>query len=364
MDHFRICHCTMRLTTVPTDLLGHTLSFLDATDLRAASVASKALASVPTDRHWEALFRSTWNQHNAHVDTSETLELSPALEAAYPRRRDCYRWLTQVVTPVPTCADIAHTNVLANLSSKHRIEPVAFDDATHRRVTAMALGTESVGGDRSIRANTPFPLGPRVQLTKISLRTWRVDVADDAYFEITIQASTTSPIALPTALSMCVAIGLGTKDFRVIGQQPGWDAHSVGYHSDDGRFFTNGQAHPFASSFDVGDTLGCGLLRSAHSSSVFFARNGQRIGSIMRCPHAPLYPVVGLDAAYSITLNCGSSPFQYTPTLQGDVAALAKAPWPQRTTVLARGPPSLWWLALVGLVLLALAVVVVSERRR
>ncbi|KDO26081.1 hypothetical protein SPRG_08442 [Saprolegnia parasitica CBS 223.65] len=177
----------MHLTDVPTDLLSHTLSFLDAMDLRAASVASKGLASVPTESHWEALFRAAWNQLNAHVASSETLELSPALQAAYPMRRDCFRWLTQVVAPVPTSADIAHTNVLANLSSKHR------------RVTAMALGIDSVGGDRSIRANTPFPLSPRVQLTKASPHTWLVDVVADAYFEITImQSARGSAIALPT----------------------------------------------------------------------------------------------------------------------------------------------------------------------
>ncbi|OQR80939.1 hypothetical protein ACHHYP_16990 [Achlya hypogyna] len=334
---------------LPREVLVHALSYLDALELRAVAVVSKAFAAVPTAALWEQLFRAEWNRLNSFVDTSEPLELSPALLRAWPRRQDCYRWLTHVVAPVPSFADIEHTNVLANLSAKHRIEPVAYDHDKETRVTTMALGHDSVGGDRSVRANAPFQLGARVQLTKQSSGAWLVDVVENGYFEVTLDTAPTTPVS--TSTLMCVAVGLATRDFHVVGQQPGWDTNSFGYHSDDGRYFANGQSNPFATGFDVGDTVGCGLERRGGASFVYFTRNGQPLGDSVACLHDVMYPVVGLDAAYTIKLNCGSEPFKYSPPSQVDGQALEmlqRRRWPQMEV--GHKPqmaPTLRWLLLL-----------------
>ncbi|OQS00234.1 hypothetical protein THRCLA_06120 [Thraustotheca clavata] len=326
------------ITSLSIDLLVHTFEYLSPLELRAVAIVCKTFASVPTGYLWEAHFRQQWNQHNFILESSDTLILSEMLEKLYPLKSDCFRWLTHIVAPVPSYADIQHTNVLANLSRNHRIEPVAYDHNTRSRVMKMALDKDSVGGNRSVRANVPYEIGPHVQILPLSKGKWLVDIVRDGYFEITVQNNLMSN-PLPNSL-MCVVLGLGTKDFHVIGYQPGWDDQSLGYHSDDGRFFSHGTSRPFSSGFDVGDTIGCGIIRKENFTQVYFTQNGKRIEPEFTCPSTPLYPIVGLDAAFTITLNCGSFPFMYDPQYENDkddIIMLQNAPWPQM-----KCRPSIW----------------------
>lgn len=58
----------------------------------------------------------------------------------------------------------------------------------------------------------------------------------------------------------CVAVGLARKQFPLSTKMPGWDAHSYGYHGDDGNMFhQSGRGQEFGPTFGAGDTIGCGI---------------------------------------------------------------------------------------------------------
>lgn len=173
-----------------------------------------------------------------------------------------------------------------------------------------------------------------------------------AYFEVSIASP---PVGLGGAAAShssfydfgCVAVGLARRGFPLRGLMPGWDSHSVGYHSDDGHLFQgSGMGRRFASTFGRGDVVGCGIsyvgssrcpvrlvkgrpgTTSADRGSsmgasladfvladapcVFFTLNGVLVG------HAqPLdvrhgwHAVVGMDVPDLLTVNFGASPFRF-----------------------------------------------------
>ncbi|CAK4622591.1 unnamed protein product [Aphanomyces euteiches] len=335
------------MQTLPHDPLVQISLYLDAIDLRAMALVSRFHNSIQDNQLvWESLFRTHWNRCNFYMDPNMPIELSPALRAAYPRPSDAFRFLTHCVERVPSFADICLTNAHATSSViNHRIEPVAYDNG---QVVTLALAKDAVGGgNRCVRANVPFKASPRVTVFNTVDGKWLVDVLYDGYFEISIS----EPLHQPTRdlRDMCIAIGVATKDFEVVDQQPGidalnrarltsmtgWDDHSYGYHSDDGQFFTNGQPRPFAMRFGVHDTIGCGIVRKMNSneSTIYFTKNGVRLEPSFPCSHEELFPVVGIDAEYTVRLNCGRTPFQCPPPTSGDVcnAALKELqghPWP------------------------------------
>lgn len=109
----------------------------------------------------------------------------------------------------------------------------------------------------------------------------------------------------------CVAIGLSTKSFRLMGYQPGWSQDSIGFHSDDGQiFFSSGiEGTPYGPTYIDGDTIGCGV--HIPSGSVFFTKNGSIIGTALvimedERTYDRLYPTIGMDSKeYSIHVNFG-----------------------------------------------------------
>ncbi|ETW01605.1 hypothetical protein, variant 1 [Aphanomyces invadans] len=263
---------------LPRDVLLHAFEYLEAMELRALALVSRWHNSLQQNETlWEALFRLRWNQANFFMDPGLRIELSPTLQAAYPRPSDAFRFLTHCVEKVPSFADICLTNTHATASTtNHRIEPVAYDNG---HVVTMALAKESVGGNRCVRSNVPFDMNPRVAVFQTTDKTWFVDVLYDGYFEISI-ADPIHPTRDDDTLDMCIAIGVASPDFEVVDQQPGWDDNSFGYHSDDGHFFTSGQPHPFAATFGMHDTIGCGIVRemTTHDSTLYFTKNGARLG--------------------------------------------------------------------------------------
>ncbi|RQM26498.1 hypothetical protein B5M09_002940 [Aphanomyces astaci] len=311
--------------TLPRDALLHALEYLEPMELRAMALVSR------------------W--HNS-------LQQHGALSS------DAFRFLTHCVDRVPSFADICLTNTHATASTtNHRysfisktimcltcfssIEPVAYDNG---QVVTMALAKGGVGGNRCVRANVPFEMTPRVAVFQTTDRTWFVDVVYDGYFEISI-ADPINPMRDDATLDMCIAIGVASPDFEVVDQQPGWDDNSYGYHSDDGHFFTSGQPHPFAATFGMHDTIGCGIQRdmTTHDSILYFTKNGQRLGGTFPCLHDELFPVVGIDADYTVRLNFGHEPFRCRPppSTEGDTSALVALqaqPWPAAPT----RPRSMW----------------------
>ena len=142
------------------------------------------------------------------------------------------------------------------------------------------------------------------------------------------------PAALRGGPPPCVALGLSAPGFQAGRMMPGWDAHSVGYHSDDGGVFhATGVAARHAEPFGAGDVVGCGLDMALNR--VFFTKNGRSCDHgfcLDECPGlagGELFPTVGVDHDAEIKVNFGARAFRF------DLAALAVRP-----TRAALGPRS------------------------
>mgnify|MGYP001028601307 CR=1 FL=1 len=137
----------------------------------------------------------------------------------------------------------------------------------------------------------------------------------------------------------CIAVGLANDIFDCERKMPGWDEHSYGLHSDDGKFFhgsSNSDSSTMTTPFGEGDTIGCGILYryddvldptieravgrdasdlSGTSSRIFFTRNGKLIGIApmieKKCSTATFYPCIGVDSKLPISVNFGATEFVY-----------------------------------------------------
>ncbi|CAG8628212.1 16837_t:CDS:2, partial [Cetraspora pellucida] len=118
------------------------------------------------------------------------------------------------------------------------------------------------------------------------------------YFEVTVLSN-------PNVKDTTIAVGLTTKpypNFRL----PGWNDHSVGYHSDDGNKFHNdglgGQS--YAKTWgEVGDTIGCGYYPK--NGTVFFTKNGKSQGNAFTGLKHIWFPTVGADGECKVEVNFG-----------------------------------------------------------
>ncbi|KAI8147420.1 concanavalin A-like lectin/glucanase domain-containing protein [Fennellomyces sp. T-0311] len=124
------------------------------------------------------------------------------------------------------------------------------------------------------------------------------------YFEVTVEVATSDVV---------VAIGLTTRPYPLF-RMPGWNKHSVGYMSDDGRTFfddpTGGQ--DYGPTWKQGDTVGCGY--SPTQGTVYFTKNGHNLG-VAYASMAPLnyYASIAADGAATVSVNFGTRPFRYYP---------------------------------------------------
>ncbi|KAI8081349.1 concanavalin A-like lectin/glucanase domain-containing protein [Halteromyces radiatus] len=123
------------------------------------------------------------------------------------------------------------------------------------------------------------------------------------YFEITVEMA-----ARDTVLS----IGLTTKPYPLF-RMPGWNKHSVGYHSDDGHAFCDDSTggKQFWNPWQQGDTVGC--IYHVETGTVYFSLNGYRINTPAFSglePHA-YYPSIASDGPAMVRVNFGAAPFKY-----------------------------------------------------
>ena len=253
--------------------------------------------------------------------------------------------------------------------SPQRVAPglrIASDGLSVRYVGAR------LGGNRAVRCEPPLPHAPFDALRMCDggegdeaggAAAWRLQLSRGctvAYFELQIEEEEEEAgVEEDTGLD-CIAVGLGSSQFPLSGRQPGWDSHSFGYHSDDGRLFhgSGTRSAAFGPRFAAGDTVGCGLC--VKSRQIFYTLNGRFLGvafvaraSQMRkrlsrprstsfspsapCPSplslplsAALYPLVGLDSRASIHFNFGQRPFAFDPTtLPASLTPKAKASTPE-----------------------------------
>ncbi|TYZ64901.1 hypothetical protein PybrP1_001124 [[Pythium] brassicae (nom. inval.)] len=326
------------IAELPDVVLGHILSFAFARDLEAMTTASRVVAhALSRFPLWRTLFRQRWAALNFPLDPAVPLEIDERLRALFPKSTTesrMFQLLAHAVTPVPAYADTAatmryrrdtwmdHTVVslsedAASKAGRHRWRPRALDFAFNGRF---------LGGDRCVRANAPFQTTFHVQVLCVRVpdaakdqpkAKYVVGVAASGYFELTVSKRERPQPSHRVGGSDMTAIGVCEQRFNLVGKQPGWTSTSYGYHGDDGHFFHgSGEGRHFGPSFDVGDTVGCGVRRSMRDlrSFVFFTHTGDLIPAGDRgieCGHEEWFPVVGLDSANAIHVNYGQEPFRY-----------------------------------------------------
>ncbi|RUS32833.1 concanavalin A-like lectin/glucanase domain-containing protein [Jimgerdemannia flammicorona] len=130
------------------------------------------------------------------------------------------------------------------------------------------------------------------------------------YFEVTI-------VANPYYETTCVAIGLCTRPYPLF-RMPGWNKHSVGWHSDDGNKFCDDSEGglPYAEGFgEVGDVVGCGYLPA--EGAIFFTKNGRNVGEAFRGIKHTYFPSFGADGPVTVKFNFGRERFRFKFALEG-----------------------------------------------
>ncbi|KAJ1656510.1 Protein ssh4 [Dispira simplex] len=140
------------------------------------------------------------------------------------------------------------------------------------------------GGENCVQTNLPLPKQNPVY-----------------YFEVKLQEK-------PQETN--VALGLATKPYPSW-RLTGWNKHSVGYHTDNGRVYHN---NPFRGvnlghqCFE-GDVIGVGY--QPRSGTVFFTRNGRRYKSVTSGMLYDLFPTVSADGYCVLSTNFGQRGFVF-----------------------------------------------------
>lgn len=303
-----------RLLQLPKDLLLNALTFCDRDDLRNVLPVHSNLASLLCSDDakrivWKpmAIQMFPWMMMNHH-DTIEIESPNDILGAE--------------VKDLPSCID---DSLFQNATTGSNESLELVDDHT-----VQFTGTTG-RGDRSIRANLPFPhtnarnstflrrtkakpflMGMTTTTTTPTIH--RIVATRIAYYEVTI--GTTATISSHD----CVAIGLSTNQFRLHGRQPGWDHWSFGLHGDDGGLFhSDGQMiRKYDTGFQPGDTIGCGIDYDAQT--IFYTKNGTFTGTAFTLKDYQMqlswYPTIGLDTNQPVSCNFGQYAFQYQGFLQ------------------------------------------------
>jgi hypothetical protein len=79
-------------------------------------------------------------------------------------------------------------------------------------------------------------------------------------------------------------LGIGVcEDFSPLVGMPGWNMRSWGYHSDDGRFYSeSSRGRTYGQTYQTGDVIGCG--GDIKRKDLFFTKNGVYLGEYQSYP--------------------------------------------------------------------------------
>ena len=348
---------TLELAELPAELLSAILTFLPAASLSRAAQSSRALAAALGEPVWKAhvcmLLGVSPEEVEAHVpNIGPVLDLVNAERQAAP-----WRALLQAYAPMPqelvVAPDLsseglraAFTGLLGGDRALRTELPLPSVGACY---AALRTYDAAHGPGHPIRlARAASGLAPQAPPPRAPPPPPRqlVELCDFWYFEVTIDAcdrSRLSPAALSTGHLLpwqlphapCVSVGLSNKRFPLQGKQAGWDRNSLGWHGDDGCIF-HGSGRGIerigsAGRFGAGDVVGCGV--HLQTGLVFFTRNGDFVAacfvlhpwllpgfsfapSLMGSAPTPaalrrraLFPAVGVDGHYELSLNMGARPF-------------------------------------------------------
>ncbi|VVU94633.1 SPRY domain [seawater metagenome] len=164
------------------------------------------------------------------------------------------------------------------------------------------------GGDRIIISNKPVPTLLHNFVFKNEGK-YNLKLSNIFYFEIEISNSAHRS----SWSNECISIGFGTKLYPLVGSQLGWAYNSVGFHSDDGKYYNNsGHGKNYDQPWGAGDTIGCGLIKNK-GNYVFYTKNGKFLGfkKFIFQKESILYAMLGVDSSYPIEFNFNSKKFKF-----------------------------------------------------
>ncbi|CAB5344734.1 unnamed protein product [Rhizophagus irregularis] len=156
--------------------------------------------------------------------------------------------------------------------------------------------------DVMIQTNYPLPKALKKDTSSISSSL--SPPVEYYYYEITILSNQNIDKTI-------IAIGLTSKNCST-DKLPGCDAHSVGFHSDEGRTFRNEgyTGSKYAEKWgEINDVIGCGYCPSI--GQVFFTMNGKNLGIAYTGLFHPWYPTIGSNGVCSLKVNFGQEEFKY-----------------------------------------------------
>ncbi|ORY00201.1 SPRY-domain-containing protein [Basidiobolus meristosporus CBS 931.73] len=106
-----------------------------------------------------------------------------------------------------------------------------------------------------------------------------------------------------------VSVGVATKPYP-FWRFPGRSRHSVGYHSN-GRKYCNDpmEGKPYGIPFHEGDVIGCGYR--TQSGTIFFTRNGVKLGNAVTGVHLNIFPTVAANGPCNLQVNFGQLGFVF-----------------------------------------------------
>ncbi|CAI2187615.1 9971_t:CDS:2 [Funneliformis geosporum] len=125
------------------------------------------------------------------------------------------------------------------------------------------------------------------------------------YYEVTILTNPNQDTA--------IAVGFATKPYPTF-RLPGWNNHSVGYHSNEGKKYHNEglTGRKYAEKWgEENDVIGCGYYPD--TGQVFFTKNGINMGIICIGVFHIWFPTIGSDGICSLKVNFGQEEFIYKP---------------------------------------------------
>lgn len=90
---------------------------------------------------------------------------------------------------------------------------------------------------------------------------------------------------------------------------PGWDDHTYGYHSDDGKLYGMNKTGNWET-YGSGSVIGCGY--NCSTKSIFYTLNGVLLGTAFtEVRETELYPVLSMKGDRVVaSINMGQKPFR------------------------------------------------------
>ena len=262
---------TRKFSTLPPECQSLCFNHLSLRDIGHVAASCKDLHAVTSDPSlWVSLLRSVW------------LATPPASDLANARQVFIDRFFKFTGVSCQ-CFDVSEGPWLEERQLAGRMQQLAYSgssaDASHDHSVGCAIAKLP----RTSRFQTfpSWPVGTEAG-SRMSV----------AFFETKI---------LSAGDQGFIAIGWAREGFPKKCRQPGWDAHTFGYHGDDGRcYHHSGYGRRFHGPFTSGQTIGTGVitLRGSKRGCIFFTVDGVLVGTPFASIARPalLRPSLGLHS--------------------------------------------------------------------